>query len=64
MNAVLHAIRSRFQNRPDSEHGQAMTRAIMLVVVVCYLQFVVKGQPGTDRGLAMSMRKPASRSTL
>ncbi|HVI59357.1 MAG TPA: ATP-binding protein [Luteimonas sp.] len=55
MSAILQSIRSRFQNRPDSEHGQAITRAIMLVVVVCYLQFVVKGQPGIERGLELSV---------
>src|SRR5690606_29003116 len=55
MTALLRTLRSRFENRPDSEHGQAMTRLAMLVVVVAYLQFVVKGHPGVERGLALSL---------
>ena len=54
MIAPLQALKSRFTNRPDSEHGQAITRLAMLVVVVAYLQFVVKGHPGVERGLAIS----------
>lgn len=54
MIAALRAIRSRFENRPDSEHGQASTRVVMLVLVLAYLQLVVKGHPGVERGLALS----------
>jgi len=54
MIAPLQALVARFANRPDSEHGQAITRLAMLVVVLAYLQFVVKGHPGVERGLALS----------
>lgn len=54
MTAPLQALAARFANRPDSEHGQAFTRLAMLVVVLAYLQLVVKGHPGVERGLALS----------
>jgi two-component system sensor histidine kinase RpfC len=54
MIAPLRMLKSRFENRPDSEHGQAATRVVMLVVVLAYLQFVVRGHPGVERGLALS----------
>jgi two-component system, sensor histidine kinase RpfC len=54
MSAALRLLKSRFGNRPDSEHGQAFTRVVMLVVVLAYLQLVVKGHPGVERGLALS----------
>ena len=53
---ALQTLRSRFANRPDSEHGQALTRVAMLVVVLAYLQFVVKGHPGVEEGLALSLK--------
>src|SRR3546814_10225070 len=55
MIALLQTLKSRFDNRPDSEHGQALTRVAMLVVVLAYLQFVVKGHAGVERGLALSL---------
>ena len=54
MIAALRALKSRFESRPDSEHGQAFTRVVMLGLVVAYLQFVVKGHPGVERGLMLS----------
>src|SRR3546814_4800027 len=38
MTSLLQTLKSRFDNRPDSEHGQALTRVAMLVVVLAYLQ--------------------------
>ncbi|MFC3715492.1 ATP-binding protein [Luteimonas soli] len=55
MTALLQTLMSRFDNRPDSEHGQALTRVAMLVVVLAYLQFVVRGHAGVERGLALSL---------
>jgi len=55
MIATLQAFKSRFDSRPDSEHGQAFTRVVMLVVVVAYLQLVVKGHPGVERALGLSL---------
>src|SRR3546814_5921287 len=55
MTALLQTLKSRVDNRPDSEHGQALTRVAMLVVVLAYLQFVVKGHAGVERGLALSL---------
>src|SRR3546814_3041554 len=55
MTSLLQTLKSRFDNRPDSEHGQALTRVAMLVVVLAYLQFVVKGHAGVERGLALSL---------
>src|SRR3546814_16181968 len=56
MIALLQTLTSRFDNRPDSEHGQALTRVAMLVVVLAYLRFGVKGPAGVERGLALSLR--------
>src|SRR3546814_11233127 len=55
MTSLLQSLKSRFDNRPDREHGQALTRVAMLVVVLAYLQFVVKGHAGVERGLALSL---------
>src|SRR5690606_41033427 len=55
MTALLRTLKSRFGNRPDSEHGQALTRVAMLVVVLAYLELVVRGHPGVERGLALSL---------
>ena len=37
MNSVLASLRSRYANRPDSEHGQAIVRLGILGVVLTYL---------------------------
>ena len=34
---ALAALRQRFANRPDSEHGQALVRFAVLSVVLAYL---------------------------
>ncbi|MBJ6977818.1 ATP-binding protein [Luteimonas sp. MC1895] len=54
MPPVLQWIRGRLANRPDSEHGQALVRMAMLVLVVAYLQVVVSGYPHVARELRMS----------
>ncbi|WP_242107619.1 ATP-binding protein [Luteimonas aquatica] len=56
MNRALTWIKSRFSNRPDSEHGQALIRMAMLVVVVAYLYIVIDGRPGVAYGLGLSYR--------
>lgn len=44
---ALHALRQKFANRPDSEHGQALVRLAVLSVVLAYL--LVRGQePGEE----------------
>src|SRR3546814_8078223 len=55
MTSLLQTLKSRFDNRPDSEHGQALPRVAMLVVVLAYLQFVIKGHAGVERGPALSL---------
>ncbi len=54
--ATLQTVRARLERRPDSEHGQALTRVVMLFVVLAYLQLVVKGHPGTEYGLDLSQK--------
>ncbi|TDK23403.1 response regulator [Luteimonas aestuarii] len=57
MSATLvDAVRQRMGSRPDSEHGQATVRIVMLVVVVAYLYFVVSGRPGVETALTTSYR--------
>src|SRR3546814_3652143 len=58
--SLLQTLKSRFDNRPDSEHGQALTRVAMLVVVLAYLQFVVKGHACVERGLALRSEEHTS----
>ena len=38
MNALTTWVRNRLSNRPDSEHGQAMVRLAVLLVVLLYLK--------------------------
>lgn len=45
MAPIIHWTRERLSNRPDSEHGQAIVRLIMLCVVLAYLRLVVMGRP-------------------
>ncbi|MGV8931546.1 MAG: ATP-binding protein [Luteimonas sp.] len=56
MMLPLQSLKSRFGNRPDSEHGQALTRVVILAVVLAYLQLVVKGHPGTEYGLDLAQK--------
>ena len=37
MNASLQRLADRFRNRPDSEHGQAITRVVVTAVILVYL---------------------------
>lgn len=56
MFAGLQWVRQRLANRPDSEHGQALVRLAMLVVVVAYLLIVVSGRPEVERELRLSLQ--------
>ncbi len=56
MMPTLTSIKSRFERRPDSEHGQAFTRVVMLVVVFAYLLLVVKGHPGVEAALGLALK--------
>src|SRR5690606_19865895 len=55
IHAALAGIRKSYANRPDSEHGQALTRIAVLAVVLAYLCGV-----GTIAGF----QDPAIRSVL
>jgi two-component system sensor histidine kinase RpfC len=37
VNASLQRLADRFRNRPDSEHGQALTRVVVTAVILVYL---------------------------
>ncbi|TDK33117.1 ATP-binding protein [Luteimonas terrae] len=54
MNAVIGWLRTRLADRPDSEHGQATVRLVMLVVIYAYLQIFVGGKPDVARALWLS----------
>ncbi|KPN20368.1 hypothetical protein AO715_10845 [Xanthomonas sp. Mitacek01] len=54
MNAVIGWLRARLADRPDSEHGQATVRLVMLVVIYAYLQIFVGGKPDVARALWLS----------
>jgi two-component system sensor histidine kinase RpfC len=56
MMAAAQWVRSRLANRPDSEHGQAFVRLMMLVLVAAYLQVVVSGRPEVEQALRMSQQ--------
>ena len=51
---VLPWIRARLANRPDTEHGQALVRMAMLVLITAYLQLVVSGRPEVAQELRLS----------
>ncbi|MEJ7746581.1 MAG: ATP-binding protein [Luteimonas sp.] len=51
---AYHWLRSRLVSRPDSEHGQALVRVVMLLIVLAYLEMVVEGRPGVERVLVLS----------
>lgn len=42
---LFDLVRARLSNRPDSEHGQAIVRLVMLAVVYLYLYFAFEGDP-------------------
>ncbi|MDH5833731.1 ATP-binding protein [Luteimonas kalidii] len=42
---LFDLVRGRLSNRPDSEHGQAIVRVVMLAVVYLYLYFAFEGDP-------------------
>src|SRR5690606_26102723 len=52
---LMQTIRSRLANRQDSEHGQASVRVVMLVVVYAYLELFVRGVPGVEEPLSLSL---------
>ncbi|MHC9086225.1 ATP-binding protein [Luteimonas sp. RIT-PG2_3] len=54
--SLLDVMRARLSGRPDSEHGQAIVRIFMLVVVFAYLRFAVAGTPGLDAALLLSQQ--------
>lgn len=54
MTALLARIRQQLGQRPDSEHGQALVRVVVLAIVVAYLKLVVEGRPGVEGPLRLS----------
>ncbi|NLA68236.1 MAG: response regulator, partial [Gammaproteobacteria bacterium] len=56
MMAAIQWARQRLANRPDTEHGQALVRIAMLVLVVAYLQTVVAGRPDVAQQLRLSLQ--------
>ena len=56
MAAALTWARRRLANRPDTEHGQALVRLAMLVLVGVYLQLVVSGRPEVAQALRLSQQ--------
>ncbi|MEN1959789.1 ATP-binding protein [Luteimonas sp. MJ246] len=54
MIAALRWARQRLAGRPDTEHGQALVRMAMLVLVAAYLQLVVSGRPEVAEALLLS----------
>ena len=56
MLAALKWARQRLANRPDTEHGQALVRLAMLVLVVAYLQLVVSGRPEIAQEFRLSLQ--------
>ncbi len=54
--ARIDWLRQRFTQRPDTEHGQATVRLVMLCVVLAYLMVVVDGRPGVEAPLRMSQQ--------
>lgn len=54
MKGVVRWIGSRLAGRPDSEHGQAAVRLVMLCVIYAYLQLVVGRHPEVARELRLS----------
>ncbi|TYT23781.1 response regulator [Luteimonas viscosa] len=51
---LFDLIRGRLAGRPDSEHGQASVRVVMLAVVYLYLHFAFGSDPALARPLATS----------
>lgn len=56
MRAALRWAGHRLADRPDSEHGQALVRLAVLVLVAVYLQVVVGGRPDAAQALRLSQQ--------
>ena len=56
MLAAITWARKRLADRPDTEHGQALVRMAMLVLVVAYLQTVVSRHPEVGQQLRLSLQ--------
>lgn len=54
--SLIATLRSRFRQRPDSEHQQALVRAAMLAVVLAYLLVVVAPHRELAEPLATCLR--------
>ena len=54
MNAAIGWLRTRLADRPDSEHGQATVRLVMLGVIYAYLTLFVGGKPEVAHALWLS----------
>ncbi len=54
MRAAIGWLRGRLDGRPDSEHGQATVRLVMLVVIYAYLKLFVAARPGVEQALWLS----------
>lgn len=52
---LAQTLRTRLSNRTDSEHSQALVRVVMLFVVLLYLLGVVRGKPGFEEALTLSL---------
>ena len=49
MTTLLRALRARFADRPDSEHGQAIVRLSLILVIVAYATLVGPDSPEQAR---------------
>lgn len=56
MISILPWIKHRLSQRPDSEHGQAIVRLIMLCLILGYLEVVVSGRPEVAVALDLSRK--------
>lgn len=53
MTAALHSLLERFRGRPDSEHGQAVVRLLILGLVLAYLVGLNAGPEYASRPLQL-----------
>jgi two-component system sensor histidine kinase RpfC len=53
VNAALQRFTDRFRNRPDSEHGQALTRFAVVTVILVYLLGVTAGAEARNEPLRL-----------
>lgn len=56
MTSTLPRIKHRLSQRPDSEHGQAIVRLVMLCLILGYLEVVVSGRPEVAVALDLSRK--------